>query len=57
MYDGDTVSVKILFTMEANQEAAEALNSIKHYMSIQGNLVRVLKNEAYLTFYNMTRRD
>jgi hypothetical protein len=43
--------------MEANQEAAEALNSIRHYVTIQGNLIRTLKNEAYLTFYNMTRRE
>lgn len=56
-YDGDTVSIKILFTIEANQEAAEALNDIKHYVSIQGNLVRVLSNETYLSFYNMTRRE
>lgn len=26
-------------------------------MSIQGNLVRVIGNESYLSFYNMTRRD
>lgn len=56
-YDGDTVSLKIVFTIEANQEAAAALNDIKHYVSIQGNLIRVLGNETYLSFYNMTRRE
>ena len=56
-YDGDTVSLKILFSLEANQEAAEMLENIKHYVSIQGKLVRVLGNETYLTFYNMTRRE
>ena len=56
-YDGDTVSVKILFSIEANEEAAKAVRDIKHYVSIQGNLIRVLGNEAYLTFYNMTRRE
>lgn len=57
MYDGDTVSAKILFTIEANEEAARQLNEIRHYVSIQGNLVRILGNETYLTFYNMTRRE
>lgn len=57
MYDGDTVSAKILFTIEANDEAARQLDEIRHYVSIQGNLVRVLGNETFLTFYNMTRRE
>jgi hypothetical protein len=56
-YDGDTVSAKILFSIEANQEAAQQVKDIKHYVSIQGRLVRVLGNEAYLSFYNMTRRE
>lgn len=55
MYDGDMVSVKMCYTIEANEEAAEILNSLKHYMSIQGDLIRVIGNEAYLTFYNMTK--
>lgn len=55
MYDGDQVSVKMLFSLEANQEAEEIINSLKHYVSIQGDIIRVVGNEAYLTFYNMTR--
>lgn len=47
----------MVFTIEANQEAEDLINDIKHYVSIQGNLVRVLGNETYLTFYNMTRRE
>ena len=56
-YDGDTVSAKILFSIEANKEAEEAINNISHYISIQGNMIRVIGNESYLTFYNMTRRE
>ena len=56
-YDGDTVSVKIVYSIEANQEAKKMLDDIKHYVSIQGRLVRVLGNEAYLSFYNMTRKE
>ena len=57
MYDGDTVSAKIIFSIEANKEAEEMMNDIKHYVSIKGNLVRILNNEPYMTFYNMTRRE
>lgn len=56
-YDGDTVSEKILFTLEANEEAEGQLNDIKHYVTINGDLARVIGNESYLTFYNMTRRE
>lgn len=56
-YDGDTVSGKILFTLEANQESDAHLKSIRHYLTVQGKLNRVLGNETFLTFYNMTRRE
>lgn len=56
-YDGDTVSVKMCFSIEANQEAEQKLHDINHYVSIQGKLVRVLSNEASLAFYNMTRKE
>lgn len=57
LYDGDTVSIKILFSVEANEEAAKQMTELKHYVSIKGDLVRVIGNESYLTFYNMTRRE
>jgi hypothetical protein len=56
-YDGDMVSIKMCYSVEANQEAANALNNIKHYVSIKGDIVRTLSNESYLTFYNMTRKE
>lgn len=54
-YDGDMVSVKMVYSIEANREAEEIVNSLKHFVSIQGDIVRVIDNEAYLTFYNMTK--
>lgn len=56
-YDGDTVSNKMLFTLEANEEAEKQLHEIKHYVTVNGELARVIGNESYLTFYNMTRRE
>lgn len=53
-YDGDTVSFRMVFSEEANQEAHELVNSPKNYFNLKGDLVRIIKNEAFLTFYNMT---
>lgn len=56
-YDGDTISAKILFSIEANEEADEQLNSLRQYITIQGELVKILSNESILSFYNMTREE
>lgn len=54
-YDGDTTSQKLCFSIEANAEAKEISESVRNFVSPDGKLLRVLGNEAYLTFYNMTR--
>ena len=56
-YDGDTVSVKMVFSVEANEEAEEKIMNLTNYMTINGNLIRVLGNESTLCLYNMTRRS
>lgn len=56
-YDGDTISEKTVFTQEANEEARDIMNSKTHFISINGDLVRKIANEAYLTFFSMTRDD
>jgi len=56
-YDGDTTSSKMVYSLEANQEAEEIAHSPKNFLSISGGLLRKIKNEAYLTFFNMTRRE
>lgn len=53
-YDGDMVSIRMCFSEEANQEANDLLFSLKHYFTIQGKLIRVVENEAVLTFYNLS---
>lgn len=55
MYDGDQISLKLVYTLEANKEAEEILQSLKHFVSIQGSIVRVIDNENYLCWYNMTK--
>lgn len=54
-YDGDTISARIPFTVEANQESEEIINSIKQYLNAQGNMVRNVKNESNLMLYNLTK--
>ena len=55
-YDGDTVSEKVCFTEEANDEAFDILNSAKHFVAISGNIIRMTSNETFLTYYAMTKR-
>jgi hypothetical protein len=55
--DGDTVSDKLCFTIEANTEAETISKSVKNFVSPDGKLLRVLGKEAHLTFYNMTRQE
>lgn len=55
--DGDTVSCKLCFSLEANKEAQEIAESVRSFVSPDGKLMRMIKNEGYLSFYNMTRHD
>lgn len=54
-YDGDTVSLKIVFSQEANAEAEYIINQPKQYISTGGSGVRFIGNEPYLTYFNMTK--
>lgn len=54
-YDGDTVSGRVPFTVEANEESEGIINSVKQYLNAQGALVRNVKNESNLALFNMTK--
>ena len=54
-YDGDTVSSRALYSIEANQEANRILYDPTHFINNQGSLVATITNEGTLTLYNMTR--
>ena len=56
-YDGDTISMKLCFSIEANEEAKRISESVKNFIGQDGSLIRVVKNEAFLTYYNMTRNE
>ena len=56
-YDGDQITEKMVFTQEANEEAEKLLKSPKHYITEDQELIRVVQNESYLTFYNLTKAE
>lgn len=49
------VSLRGIFGEQSNREAEEIIHSAKHYVNIAGDLMRVVGNEAFLTYYNMTK--
>ena len=55
MYDGDQITVKGLFTQEANEEARQIMKSKSHILNASGNNMRVSSNEAIQTLYMLTK--
>ena len=53
-YDGDQVTVKGVWSNEANVELGEQLNSKKQYIGLDGKNVRVGSNEAIQCLYSLT---
>lgn len=56
-YDGDQVSEKSRFTIEANEEGFKQINSKLYYLSINGNWMRPLSREFVLTAYMLTKNN
>ena len=54
-YDGDTISSKALYSIEANQEANRILYEPTHFINNQGKLVASITTEGNITLYYMTR--
>lgn len=53
-FDGDTVSLRAVFSQEANAEAEEIMNSKSYMIDSNGGNTRVLKNEAIQALYSLT---
>ena len=53
-YDGDTVTLKIAFTKEANEELDRVMNSNFNFIDVGGRGVRKATNESVQAMYNMT---
>lgn len=56
-YDGDTVSVKPIFTIEGNQDAEARINSKGYVLNISGGLMRSISKDFIITAYSLTKTD
>lgn len=54
-YDGDQITVKILFTQEANDEVEKYINSVSYFINASGDNIRKTSSEVVQTYYSMTK--
>jgi len=53
-YDGDQVTCKVAYSIEANDELDRFMNSKAHYINLGGKNIRQSSKEAIQSLYNMT---
>lgn len=53
--DGDQITAKVAFTVEANEELDKYIKSKAYYIGVDGKNVRVSQNEAVQAIYNLTK--
>ena len=53
-YDGDQITMKGVFSQEANKEAEEILNAYTNILNINGNNTRTTSIEAVQTIFSMS---
>lgn len=54
-YDGDMVTIRGVYTQEAQAEAARLIKSPKNILNIMGNNIRTVEKEAIQTIYQLTK--
>ena len=53
-YDGDTVTIKGIYTEEANKELDKIMNSKYNFITTANKGIRVSSNEAIQSLFNLT---
>jgi hypothetical protein len=53
-YDGDTVTCKPIFSIEANAEVRKQLNNIGNYNGLNGINAKKVNKEGILCLYSLT---
>jgi hypothetical protein len=53
-FDGDTVSSKVPFSIEANDEMMNAINSKKYFIGLDGTNIMYTSKECIQSLYNLT---
>lgn len=54
-YDGDQVTCRIAYSIEANEEIDKYLNSKAYYINLGGRNIKTSSNEAIQSLYNLTQ--
>lgn len=54
-FDGDQVTIRGVFTQEANLEAERLIRAPKNILNITGKNIRKISNEGVQTLYNLTK--
>ena len=54
-FDGDQVTLKGIFSQEANEEAEQKMMAKTNLITINGGIIRSIGNEAIQTLFTMTR--
>lgn len=54
-FDGDTISLRPIYSQEANEECERIINSLPYIMNAKGENTRIIRNEGVLTLYTLTR--
>lgn len=55
--DGDQVTVKSVYSIEANNELRNQMNSKRHYIALGGNNIMETTNEGVAALYALTMND
>ena len=56
-YDGDCVSIKSVFTDEANAACERYIQSNAYILDVGGNMMRDMTKDFVVTAYNLTKTD
>lgn len=54
-YDGDCVSIRGVFSKEANDECEKRINSVAYILDVEGKFMRGIDKDFTLCLYNLTR--
>jgi len=54
-FDGDMVTIRGVFTQEANDEADKFIKSIRNILDITGKNIRTIEKEGIQSLYNLTK--
>lgn len=54
-FDGDTISLRIIYTKEANDEAAEFFVSKRNYIDLGGSNIRKSSGDVIQSIYSLTK--